>query len=231
MTNDRLRIVIVEDERAMREMLVLALEREGYDIRALGSGAGLAQLMRSWNADLVILDVGLPGADGISLVPLVRACCDAPILMLTARSETPDKVRALTAGADHYVTKPVELDELLARIGAALRRPALAGIRSTLVVGDLELDVDAHEVRCRGVRVDLTPREFSLLEVLMRTPGRAFSKGELLERVWGLDHDGDWSIVDRYVSYLRTKLEATGVPRLVATVRGIGYALRASEES
>jgi two-component system OmpR family response regulator len=230
-TNDRLRIVIVEDERAMREMLVLALEREGYEIRALGSGAGLAQLIRTWNADLVILDIGLPGADGIALVPLVRACCDAPILMLTARSETSDKVRALTAGADHYVTKPVELDELLARIGAALRRPALAGVRTALAFRDLELDVDAHEVRSRGTLVDLTPREFSLLEVLIRTPGRAFSKSELLEHVWGLDHEGDWSIVDRYISYLRTKLEASGAPRLVATVRGIGYALRSSEDA
>ncbi len=231
MTNERPRIAIVEDERAMREMLVLALEREGYDVRALPSGAGLAELVRTWNADLVVLDIGLPGADGISLVPLVRSCCDAPILMLTARSETSDKVRALHAGADHYVTKPVELDELLARIVAALRRPALLGERKTLFFGDLELDVDAHELRVRGKRVDLTPREFALLEVLMRTPGRAFGKADMLERVWGLDHDGDWSIVDRYVSYLRAKLEAHGVPRVVATVRGIGYALRADEGS
>ena len=222
---DRPRIVVVEDERAMREMLVLALEREGYRVRALPTGAGLTDAVRNDDVSLVVLDVGLPGADGISLVPSVRAVSEVPIMMLTARADTPDKVRALGAGADHYVTKPVDLDELLARVAAALRRPAIASRRS-LTFADVAIDSHAREAR-RGDRVlDLTPREYDLLEVLVRTHGRAFSKEELLERVWGIEFEGDGSIVDRYVSYLRSKLEAAGEPRLIHTLRGVGYVLR-----
>jgi len=222
------RIVVVEDERAMREMLVLALEREGYSVRALASGAGLSELVRDDDVALVVLDVGLPGVDGISLVPTVRAATDAPIMMLTARTETRDKIQALDAGADHYVTKPVDLDELLSRIAAALRRPAIAE-RETLLFADVTIDVNARQVHRGERRLDLTPREYALLEVLVRTPGRAFSKDELLERVWGIDQE-DSGIVDRYVSYLRTKLEAGGEPRLIATLRGVGYALRRATE-
>jgi two-component system response regulator MprA len=222
-------IVVVEDERAMREMLVLALEREGYRVRALATGAGLADVVRNDEVALVVLDVALPGADGISLVPVVRAVTEAPIMMLTAKTETRDKVRALDAGADHYVTKPVDLDELLSRIAAALRRPAMAE-RETLVFADITLDLRARMVRRGERRVELTPREYELLEVLVRTPGRAFSKDELLERVWGHDHEGDSGIVDRYVSYLRTKLESRGEPRLLQTLRGVGYVLRREGE-
>jgi DNA-binding response OmpR family regulator len=223
------RILVVEDERAMREMLVLALEREGYRVAALANGAGLAELVRDDDVALVVLDIGLPGIDGISLVPLVRAVTQAPIMMLTARTETRDKVRALDAGADHYVTKPVDLDELLSRISAALRRPAMAR-REALAFGDVTLDTRARDVHRGRRRVELTPREYALLEVLMRTPGRAFSKDELLEKVWGFEHEGDNGIVDRYISYLRTKLEAAGEPRVVQTLRGVGYVLRRESE-
>jgi DNA-binding response OmpR family regulator len=219
------RIVVVEDERAMREMLVLAFEREGYDVCALPTGAGLADTVRDNDVSLVVLDVGLPGADGISLVPLVRAVSDVPIMMLTARGETPDKVRALHAGADHYVTKPVDLDELLARVAAALRRPAIAA-RESLAFADVVMNVESHEVRRNARVLDLTPREYVLLEVFVRTPGRAFTKEELLERVWGDEYDGDGAIVDRYVSYLRAKLEAGREPRLIHTLRGVGYVMR-----
>ncbi len=221
----RPRIVVVEDERAMRDMLVLAFELEGYRVAAIGSGVGLTEAVRDDDVALVVLDVGLPGADGISLVPAVRAISEVPIMMLTARSETTDKVRALQAGADHYVTKPVELDELLARVAAALRRPAIAA-RESLTFADLKIDMHAREAR-RGARIlDLTPREYRLLEVLVRTHGRAFSKGELLERVWGIEYDGELSIVDRYISYLRNKLEAGGEPRVIHTLRGVGYMVR-----
>jgi DNA-binding response OmpR family regulator len=221
----RPRIVVVEDERAMRDMLVLAFELEGYRVAALGTGAGLTEAVRDDDVALVVLDVGLPGADGISLVPAVRAVSEVPIMMLTARTETTDKVRALNAGADHYVTKPCDLDELLARVAAALRRPSIAS-RDLLTFADLTIDVRARQAR-RGTRVlFLTPREYDLLEVLVRTHGRAFSKEELLERVWGIDYDGDASIVDRYISYLRTKLEADGEPRLIHTLRGVGYVVR-----
>jgi DNA-binding response OmpR family regulator len=146
-------------------------------------------------------------------------------MMLTARSDVIDKVRALRSGADHYVTKPVELDELLARIAAALRRPALSE-PETIAFADIVLDANARDVRRRARRIDLTPREFALLEVLMRTPNRAFSKDELLSAVWGVDYDGDGAVVDRYVSYVRAKLEQRGEERVIQTVRGIGYALR-----
>ncbi|MBV8284422.1 MAG: response regulator transcription factor [Candidatus Eremiobacteraeota bacterium] len=219
------RIVVVEDERAMREMLVLAFEREGYRVQAFPTGAGLTDAVRAEDVSLVVLDVGLPGADGISLVPMVRAVSDVPIMMLTARGDTPDKVRALHAGADHYVTKPVDLDELLARVAAALRRPAIAE-RDALVFADVTIDTQSREAR-RGARtLDLTPREYVLLEVLVRTHGRAFSKEELLERVWGIEYEGDGAIVDRYVSYLRAKLEAGGEARLIHTLRGVGYVMR-----
>ncbi len=225
MSEERVRITVVEDERAMREMLALALEREGYAVRALPSGVGLEALVREWEPHLVVLDIGLPGADGIALVPRVRGVSAVPIMMLTARTDVEGKVRALGAGADHYVAKPVDLDELLARIAAALRRPALRE-RATLAFGDLALDLDARIVR-RGAReLDLTPREFAVLETLLRTPNRAFSKDELLERVWGIEYDGDGEVVDRYISYLRSKLEAGGEERVVHTIRGVGYALR-----
>jgi two-component system, OmpR family, response regulator MprA len=225
---ERPRILVVEDERAMREMLVLALEREGYRVQALATGTGLAGLAKDDDVALVLLDIGLPGVDGISLVPLVRAVTEAPIMMLTARTETRDKVRALDAGADHYVTKPIDLDELLSRISAALRRPAIAG-RELLSFAGVTLDVRARDVRYGDRPIELTPREYALLEALIRTPGRAFSKDELLERVWGVEHE-DSGIVDRYVSYLRTKLEAAGEPRLVQTLRGVGYVLRREPE-
>jgi two-component system, OmpR family, response regulator MprA len=225
---ERPRILVVEDERAMREMLVLALEREGYRVQALATGTGLAGLAKDDDVALVLLDIGLPGVDGISLVPLVRAVTEAPIMMLTARTETRDKVRALDAGADHYVTKPIDLNELLSRISAALRRPAIAG-RELLSFAGVTLDVRARDVRHGDRRIELTPREHALLEALIRTPGRAFSKDELLERVWGVEHE-DSGIVDRYVSYLRTKLEAAGEPRLIQTLRGVGYVLRREPE-
>jgi DNA-binding response OmpR family regulator len=219
------RILVIEDERAMREMLVLAFEREGYAVRSQLSGAGVQEALRAWDPDLIVLDIGLPGVDGITLLPLVRAATAAPVMMLTARSETADMVRALGAGADHYVTKPVELDELLARVSAALRRPALVE-RDARTFADITLDASARDVVRAGKRIDLTPREFAVLDVLMRTPGRAFSKDELLERVWGVDYDGDGGVVDRYISYVRVKLEEAGGERVIQTVRGVGYALR-----
>jgi DNA-binding response OmpR family regulator len=224
------RIAIVEDERAMRDMLVLAFEREGYEVRAYPSGAGVAMEMRGWQPDLLVLDIGLPGASGIALLPSLRAATQAPVMMLTARDDVADKIEALGAGADHYVTKPVELGELLARVSAALRRPALAAPEH-LVFDDVTLDVAARRVMRGAAPIDLTPREFALLDVLIRTPGRAFSKDELLERVWGIDYEGDGGVVDRYVSYVRAKLEAGGAPRVIATVRGIGYALRRESEA
>jgi DNA-binding response OmpR family regulator len=223
--NERPHIVVVEDERAMRDMLVLALEREGYSVGALPTGAGLTDAIRAQDVALLVLDIGLPGIDGISLVPLVRAISDVPIMMLTARTETPDKVRALLGGADHYVTKPVDLDELLARIAAALRRPAIEE-REDVVFADITIDTRARQVRRGDRRIDLTPREYALLEILMRSHGRAFSKDELLERAWSTDYDGDGSVVDRYVSYLRTKLEAGGETRVIHTLRGVGYVVR-----
>ncbi len=209
----------------MREMLVLALEREGYYVDALSTGAGLLGRIRDEAPSLVVLDIGLPGADGFELASSVRTISDVPIMMLTARSDTPDKVRALGAGADHYVTKPVDLDELLACVAAALRRPRMAR-REILAFADVTIDLDAREVYRGERRVPVTAREYRLLEVLLRSHDRAFTKDELLERVWGFEFEGEPAIVDRYVSYVRSKLEACGEPRLIHTLRGMGYVMR-----
>jgi two-component system response regulator MprA len=219
------KIVVVEDERAMRAMLELGLTREGYAVRALADGVDLVRIVTEWPADLVLLDIMLPKADGLTLLPRLRAATDVPILMLTARTETVDTLRAFGLGADDYITKPFNLDELLARIAAALRRPGLAST-DVLRYGDLSVDVAARVARRGARRLDLTPREFAMLEVLVRTPGRSFRKEELLEAVWGFDFDGEVAIVDRYISYLRAKTEAAGEPRLLQTQRGFGYALR-----
>ena len=219
------KILVVEDERAMRTMLELGIAREGYDVRALADGVDLVRTAVEWPADLVILDVGLPKADGITLLPRLRAASSVPILMLTARTDVAEKIRALGAGADDYLTKPFDFDELLARIAAALRRPVLAS-SDVLHCADLSVDLSARIARRGDRRLDLTPREFALLEVLARTAGRSFRKEELLEAVWGFDFEGEPSIVDRYISYLRIKTEANGEARLLQTVRGFGYVLR-----
>ncbi len=219
------RIAVIDDERSMREMLVLGLEREGYEVRVAHDATTLLRLVRQWSADALILDIMLPQATGIELLPKIRAYTQAPILMVTARGEKSMKLEALTLGADDYIQKPFDFDELLVRLEAALRRPVLRPSRNRSYAG-LDLDSDLYECRYNGEPVDLTGREFDLLSVLLETPGKVVPRSTLLARVWGAQYDGSPHVLDTYVSYLRKRLELANAAAMVETVRGIGYRLQ-----
>lgn len=223
------RLLVADDERTILDLLCASLRHAGFEVLAANDGREALSLARSGRPDVLILDVMMPGYDGFEVVSRLRdEGLDAPVLFLTARDATEDKVRGLTVGGDDYVTKPFSLDEVLARIRALLRRSGHGrGGRSetALRVADLELDEDRHEVRRAGELVDLTPTEFNLLRLFMQNPNRVLSKGVILDRVWDYSFDGEASIVESYMSYLRRKVD-TGQPRLLHTVRGVGYVLK-----
>ncbi len=218
-------MAVVDDERHIREMLELGLGREGYLVRCAADGQAALALVRDWEPDVIVLDVMLPKIDGFALLPLLRRQTEAPILMLTARGDVSDRIEGLARGADDYLPKPFAFDELLARLGAALRRPRLA-VMETLHFADIYVDLERREVSRGERRIDLTPREYNLLLTLVREPRRVWSKEQLLDTVWGHDFEGNPSIVETYVSYLRAKLDAGGEAPLIQTIRGVGYALR-----
>ena len=224
-----MKILVVDDERAVRESLRRALELEGYEIALADDGqAALEELETGDEPDAMILDVLMPGLDGLEVARRVRrGGSHLPILMLTARVEVHDRVAGLDAGADDYVTKPFALEELLARVRALLRRSHEDGI-DKLVFGDLELDPGTREVRRDGEPIDLTRTEFSLLELFMRNPRQVLTRSIIFERVWGYDFGFGSNSLDVYIGYLRRKTEAGDRPRLIQTVRGVGYALRES---
>ena len=222
-----MKILVVDDERAVRESLRRALELEGYEIELADDGiAALEALEANGEPDAMILDVLMPGLDGLEVARrLRRGGSRLPILMLTARVEVDDRVAGLDAGADDYVTKPFALDELLARVRALLRRTHEDGT-DKLGFADLELDPGTREVTRGGVPIDLTRTEFSLLELFMRNPRQVLTRSVIFERVWGYDFGFGSNSLDVYIGYLRRKTEAGGGPRLIHTVRGVGYALR-----
>jgi two-component system response regulator MprA len=221
------KILVVDDERAVRESLRRALELEGYEIALADDGlAALEALEESDEPDAMILDVLMPGLDGLEVARRVRrGGSRLPILMLTARVEVDDRVAGLDAGADDYVTKPFALEELLARVRALLRRSHEDG-PDKLAFADLELDPGTREVRRNGEPIDLTRTEFSLLELFMRNPRQVLTRSIIFERVWGYDFGFGSNSLDVYIGYLRRKTEAGDKPRLIQTVRGVGYALR-----
>jgi len=221
------KILVVDDERAVRESLRRALELEGYEIELADDGiAALEALEANGEPDAMILDVLMPGLDGLEVArQLRRGGSRLPILMLTARVEVDDRVAGLDAGADDYVTKPFALDELLARVRALLRRTHEDGA-DKLGFADLELDPGTREVTRGGVPIDLTRTEFSLLELFMRNPRQVLTRSVIFERVWGYDFGFGSNSLDVYIGYLRRKTEAGDKPRLIQTVRGVGYALR-----
>jgi two-component system response regulator MprA len=223
------KILVVDDERAVRESLRRALVLEGYEIELADDGvAALAALEDGDDPDAMILDVLMPGVDGLEVTRQVRrGGSRLPILMLTARVEVGDRVAGLDAGADDYVTKPFALEELLARVRALLRR-AQEDDSEKLVFADLELDPGTREVERGGDQIDLTRTEFSLLELFMRNPRQVLTRSVIFERVWGYDFGYASNSLDVYIGYLRRKTEADGEPRLIQTVRGVGYALRES---
>ena len=222
-----MKILVVDDERAVRESLRRALELEGYEIELAEDGVeALATLENGDDPDAMILDVLMPGLDGLEVARRVRrGGSRLPILMLTARVEVDDRVAGLDAGADDYVTKPFALEELLARVRALLRRTHEDGT-DKLVFADLELEPGTREVTRDGEPIDLTRTEFSLLELFMRNPRQVLTRSIIFERVWGYDFGFGSNSLDVYIGYLRRKTEAGGRPRLIQTVRGVGYALR-----
>jgi two-component system response regulator MprA len=224
-----MRILIVDDERAVRESLKRALELEGYEIELASDGLeALERLGPDGHADAVLLDVLMPGMDGLEVCRTIRRNGNpVPVLMLTARTQVEDRVEGLDAGADDYVTKPFALEELLARLRALLRRTA-DGSGEALRFADLELDPGTREVKRGGELIELTRTEFSLLELFMLNPRQVLTRSVIFERVWGYDFGYGSNSLDVYIGYLRRKTEGGGKPRLIQTVRGVGYALRES---
>ena len=224
-----MKILVVDDERAVRESLRRALELEGYEIELAADGSeALYRLEGSEEPDAVILDVLMPGVDGLEVCRRLRGSgSKLPVLMLTARTEVEDRVAGLDAGADDYVTKPFALEELLARVRALLRRTSDEE-GDVVRFGDLELDPTTREVTRGGRPIELTRTEFSLLELFMRNPRQVLTRTIIFERVWGYDFGYASNSLDVYIGYLRRKTEADGEPRLIHTVRGVGYALRES---
>jgi two-component system, OmpR family, response regulator MprA len=222
-----MRVLVVDDERAVRESLRRALELEGYDVELAADGReALDRLEAGPDPDAVILDVLMPEVDGLEVcAELRRSGSRLPVLMLTARAEVENRVAGLDAGADDYVTKPFALEELLARLRALLRRTS-NGSGETLRFADLELDPRTREVHRGGEPIELTRTEFSLLELFLLNPRQVLTRSLIFERVWGYDFGAGSNSLDVYVGYLRRKTEAGGKPRLIQTVRGVGYALR-----
>jgi two-component system response regulator MprA len=225
--NKDVKILVVDDERAVRESLRRALELEGYEIELAADGQeALYRLDSDAQPDALVLDVLMPGVDGLEVARTIRRTGNrVPILMLTARTQVEDRVEGLDAGADDYVTKPFALEELLARLRALLRRTA-DGSGEPLRFADLELDPGTREVRRGGEAIELTRTEFSLLELFLLNPRQVLTRSVIFERVWGYDFGYGSNSLDVYIGYLRRKTEAGGKPRLIQTVRGVGYALR-----
>jgi DNA-binding response OmpR family regulator len=227
------KILVIDDERVLLDTLRYNLIKAGYQVRVAADGAEALSLAREEQPDLVILDIMLPQMDGFEVCRILRQESAVPILMLTARDEELDKVLGLELGADDYLTKPFSMRELQARVKAMLRRSEMArsaGGSATdgkLLEGKLEVDLHSHQARYAGEPLHLKPKEFDLLVFLMRHPGRAFSRDQLLEQVWGYDYAVDTRTVDVHVRWLREKIESDpSTPQLIETVRGVGYRFR-----
>ena len=232
MTNPpRLKVLIVDDEPSITELLSTALRYEGFEVESAASGSEALHAVEAGRPDVVLLDVQLPDLDGFAVQSrLTNVGVKVPIIFLTARHGTADKVRGLTMGADDYITKPFSVDELVARVRVALRRSGHRDAEPVaLTFADLELHEDTHEVLRAGRAVDLTPTEFKLLRYLLANPRRVLSKHQILMQVWRYDFDGDVTVVETYIGYLRRKIDTLGVP-LIHTVRGVGYSLRLPRE-
>jgi two-component system, OmpR family, response regulator MprA len=221
------KILVVDDERAVRDALRRALELQGYEVDLAADGEeALSRLAANGHPDAVVLDILMPGIDGLEVCRRIRRSGDSvPVLMLTARDAVGDRVEGLDAGADDYLVKPFALEELLARVRALIRRgtPSLDGV---LRFADIELDPGTREVRRGGETIELTRTEFNLLELFMTNPKQVLTRSIIFERVWGYDFGFASNSLDVYIGYLRRKTETGGKPRLIQTVRGVGYALR-----
>ena len=226
------RLLVVDDEPNIRDLLATSLRFAGFEVFTASTGNEAIREATEHQPDLVVLDVMLPDMDGFTVTRRLRDRGEQyPILFLTAKDETQDKVAGLTVGGDDYVTKPFSLEEVVARIRAVLRRThsgSETAVESALVVGDLRLDEDSHEVHRGDVNIELSPTEFKLLRYLMLNAGRVVSKTQILDHVWDYDWSGEVGIVESYISYLRRKIDVVGEP-MIHTKRGIGYVLRSAE--
>jgi two-component system response regulator RegX3 len=221
------RVLIVEDEPALSEAMHYALEREGFECTVIGDGSKALEYLRAWRPDVILLDVMLPGMSGIDVCRAIRRSVTTPIIMVTAKDAEADKVLGLELGADDYVTKPFSMRELVARVRAVLRRGNATLEESAptrLEAGPVTIDVERHEVRVRGQVVDLPPKEFALLESLVRRAGKLMTRDMLISQVWGEDYYGDTRTLDVHVKRLRSKVEENpSRPVHLKTVRGLGY--------
>jgi two-component system, OmpR family, response regulator len=223
------RLLLVDDEDNLRSMLEAALRHSGFDVHPVANGRDAIAAVPNVQPDLIVLDVMLPDLDGFDVCKRLRTSGDrTPVLFLTARDATEDKVRGLTLGGDDYLVKPFSLEELVARITAVLRRAGLDPAAEELRCDDLVMDDDAHLVTKAGREVNLSPTEYNLLRYLLVNRGRVVSKAQILDHVWDYDFGGDGGVVETYVGYLRRKLD-TSPPRLIQTIRGVGYTLRSPQ--
>ena len=225
------RVLVVDDEHSLTELLKMALRYEGWDVRTAADGFSAVKVAREFRPDAIVLDIMLPDIDGLEVLQRVRSDgTETPVLFLTAKDSLDDRIAGLTAGGDDYVTKPFSLEEVVARLRALMRRTAVMAedAGSQLVVGDLVMDEDSHEVTRGGEPVNLTATEFELLRYLMRNPKRVLSKAQILDRVWNYDFGGQANIVELYISYLRKKVDAVHPP-MIHTVRGAGYVIKPAE--
>jgi two-component system OmpR family response regulator len=223
------RILVVDDEAPLADLLQMAFKLEGWEVRTAPDGLTAVKVAREFRPDAAVLDIMLPDFDGLKLMQRIRADGNTtPVLFLTAKDALEDRIAGLTAGGDDYVTKPFSLEEVVARVRGLIRRSTLvvdANESPLITVGDLELNEESHEVSRAGRDIGLTATEFELLRYLMRNPRRVLSKAQILDRVWSYDFGGRSSVVEIYISYLRKKIDAEGVP-MIHTVRGAGYLLK-----
>jgi two-component system OmpR family response regulator len=228
---ENVKVLIVDDEPNIRDLLSTSLRFAGFSVHAVANGADAVHAAEKGEPDIILLDVMLPDMNGFSVTKKLRSMgINAPVLFLTARDETEDKITGLTVGGDDYMTKPFSLDEIVARIHAILRRTKAAEVEeSVLEVGEIKINQDAHDVFVNGTLVDLSPTEYKLLRFLMSNPNRVLTKAQILDHVWEYDFNGEMGIVESYVSYLRKKLDPLTSEPLIQTKRGVGYMYKSTK--
>lgn len=231
MANEPIKVLVVDDEPNIRDLLTTSLRFNGYSVYAVGNGNDAVLAAEKGKPDIILLDVMLPDQSGFAVTKKLRSMgIDVPVLFLTARDETEDKVTGLTVGGDDYMTKPFSLDEIVARIHAILRRTKQSNVEeSVLEVGEIKINQDAHEVFVNGELIDLSPTEYKLLRFLMSNPNRVLTKAQILDHVWEYDFNGEMGIVESYVSYLRKKLDPLTTEPLIQTKRGVGYMYKSAQ--
>lgn len=224
-----IKVLVVDDEPNIRDLLSASLKFAGYEVQTAINGKQAVESAVTWQPDIIVLDVMLPDMNGFSITKKLRSMdVNTPVLFLTARDETQDKITGLTVGGDDYVTKPFSLDEILARLQAILRRSSAQEMHASVIkVGELEINEDAHEVIVNGTSVDLSPTEYQLLRYLAVNANRVLTKAQILDHVWEYDFNGEMGIVESYVSYLRKKLDPVSSRPLITTKRGVGYMIKA----